>query len=157
MKTKDAAVRYGFLSYATMDRAAAVADSGDTELIDAMNRELITINAARRLLDVAKEERAKQIEAARLKAEKKNHRQISARGKPKPQLLMELLGSTYTYWSGSDKNLPINSHTIPSDPDKLAEVVRLCKMVRSAVTRVLDSIEREIEKCSAKTVAKKTC
>jgi hypothetical protein len=144
------------LSKGEYQRAVLVAESGHEELIEAMDTGLLTVNAARKSLDT-KDQISEIVEEARFKDAKKNHKQMSSRGKSKPQLLLELLGATYTDWKGAENNLPINSATIPSDPNKLLEVVRLCKVVRKTVVFMLDKIEREVERCSVKTADKKTC
>jgi len=134
--------------------AATVVAHGNEELIAAMDEGILTPTTAQKATKTP-DDIPKIIEDARYKAEKKNHRQISARGKSKPQLLLELLGATYTDWKGAENNLPINSQTIPSDAKKLSEAVRLCRVVRRTVTFMLDKIEKEIEKCSVKTTDKK--
>jgi len=153
-KSSDACSSCG-MSKAEYQRAVTVAASGHADLIDAMDHGILTVNAAYSATKTP-DKIDGIVEEARYRHEKKNHRQISAAGKPKPQLLLELLGSTYTDWKGAESNLPINSHTIPSDPRKLSEVIRLCKVVRKTVTYLLDRIEKEIEACSAKTAGKKT-
>ncbi len=135
---------------AEYQRAKLVVEFGNKELIKAMDEELVTLNAAREAIKKP-DSIHDLIEKARYEREKKKHKTYSFKGKPKPELLLDLLGMTYTYWSGAESNLPINSATIPSDIKRRSEVARHCKNIRRIVTTMLDKIEKEMEKCSSKT------
>lgn len=136
-------------------RASLVVASGNADLIEAMDDGLLAASQARKALKTP-EKIAEILEKARYLREKKNHRDPSTAGKTKPQLLLELLGRTYTDWKGAECNLKVNSHVIPSDPKKLADVTRLCRVIRAIVNSYLDQVETEVSKCSAKTADKKT-
>jgi hypothetical protein len=154
-RVNNACARFG-MSPNDYRRASEVELFGNLELTKTMDDGLLSIAAAFNATKTP-EQIPEIIEKARLKEAKKNNRQISAKGKTKPQLLMELLSSTYSDWKGAENNLAINSKTIPSDAKKLSEVIRLCKVIRKTIAFMIDKIEEEIEKCSAKTIAKKTC
>ena len=64
--------------------------------------------------------------------------------------MKELLYRTYMEWGGINSNVKINSHILPKDGDKLREMQRESRNVRTYVIKVLDSLDLEIEKCLQK-------
>lgn len=152
-----ASLRFGFASKVTAGRAAKVVRSDDKDLIDAMDKEVLTVNAAYDLLPKPKEERLEAIGAAELKLAEKNgkHKSFSYADRKPEDLVIGLLGRTVTDWIGYGRNLRINKKTFPAKSDKLESTLRMCKSVRLAVNTYLDAIESELERCLQKTAEQK--
>jgi hypothetical protein len=151
----DVRAHYGLTTH-EYGRAKIVAESGNQDLIDALNSGLLQINTAAQLARETPEAIAAGIEKARLELAAKNHKPLTTHGRPKADVLLELLERTWVDWRGFSQNLPVNSKSVPQSAEKQEEALRLCRDVRLAVNGYLDRIEEEIARCSAKTAAKKS-
>ena len=74
------------------------------------------------------------------------------KGRPKHDLVRELLGRTYADWAGYSQNVPVSKTSIPTDSKKRQEIINLCKNVQMYVTNYINKIEKEIENQARETV-----
>jgi hypothetical protein len=135
--------QYG-LSIGVHKRSKIVVASKNQSLIDAMDSELLSPNAASCAVNFSQKEIDLILEKAESEKAAKNHKPLSVAGRSKQELLRELLERTYADWAGASNNRPITNSCIPSNAEKLADLELLCKNVRRYVNEYLKKIEEEI-------------
>jgi hypothetical protein len=145
-----ALVKYG-LTRKQYKQAYFISQFGNDELIKAVDKGILTLRDAYVTAKIYPDKLNDAIEAAKLKAEKKNHKPVIMKGRSNQDLVRELLGRTYADWAGFDKNVPVGKKSIPRDSKKRNEIINLCINVRKYVNHYIDKIEKEIENVARET------
>ncbi len=153
LKAKEAAKRYGFSSLTALTRAALVVEDGDVALTDAMDQEIITIGTAQRLLANTKEERAKEIEQANVKAIAKRHKIATGKSRDPKSYLLATIETTYVQWH----DLQVTGSAIPKKKaEELQHLQKQALLLQHKICEKFTTLFKEIDLCLPKTVVPKT-
>ena len=145
---KDVFAKYGIAS-ADYERLVKISGLNHAGLNKAINEGFVRPGIWDRIKKKTAEEIDEALEVIRIKANKpKSTRSIKKNFNSAS--MKELLYRTYMEWGGINSNVKINSHILPKDGDKLREMQRESRNVRTYVIKVLDSLDLEIEKCLQK-------
>jgi len=101
-----ALVKYG-LTRKQYKQAYFISQFGNDELIRVVDKGILTLWTAYVTAKICPDKLYDVIEAAKLKAESKNHSPVTIKGRSNQDLIRELLVRTYYDWAAYDKNIPV--------------------------------------------------
>lgn len=131
------------LSETVYARAVNVASNGTPSLIAAMDAEILTPNAARKLLGQPEADVGKAIHTAKERKAAKERKVATADGKKqdRPAILLRLLDRTWTDWLGFRKNTLNTTGWVPTKGEKADKIRHELTVVMQTVKEAVDIIQ----------------